>query len=102
LHEGTATFSDYALAEKYLVWIWAGTARSVAGATVLDTKFYDAGVNPGVAAVPVTAGIVELRSPAGRAVLMEPYATIFSHLMRVPEQDIEAMTLVGLGGTAPI
>ena len=37
----------------------------------------------------------EVRSPAGRAVLIEPYATIFSHLMGRSVPEIEEMLQFG-------
>jgi hypothetical protein len=92
----TAKFSTYALAEKYLVWIWATTARSYLGASVLDTRFYNMGFAPSVEAIPIKAGIFELRSPDGNAVLMEPYATIFSHLLHTSEEEIEQMVRAGI------
>jgi hypothetical protein len=36
-------------------------------------------------------GFYELRSPQGCVLLGEPYATIFSHLMRKSEEEIEQM-----------
>ena len=93
-----ARFSTYDLAEKYLVWVWASTARSVVRAPILGPKLYAQGFASGVEAIPVSEGIYELRSPEGRAVLREPYATIFSHLMPKSEEDIERMVRADLGG----
>lgn len=87
--DATAAFSSFDLAEKYLVWIWGSAARSVARLPILGRRLYGRGFDPGVEAIPVGEGSYELRSPEGRAVLMEPYATIFSHLMGTPEEDIE-------------
>lgn len=92
----TARFSSYALAEKYLVWVWASAARSALQATVLGKALYALGFDAGVEAVPLSEGVFELRSPTGRAVLTEPYATIFSHLMDQPEEQIEKMVGAGL------
>ncbi|WP_319430551.1 hypothetical protein [Mycobacterium sp. RTGN5] len=94
----TARFSTYDLAEKYLVWVWASTARSVVRAPILGPTLYAQGFASGVEAIPVSEGIYELRSPEGRAVLREPYATIFSHLMHTSEEDIERMVRADLGG----
>lgn len=89
-------FSTYALAEKYLVWIWASTARSVAGAPTLGRQFYDLGFDPEVEKTRISPGIYELRSNEGSAVLVEPYATIFSHLMAKSEDEIEQMVRAGV------
>ena len=93
----TARFSSYALAEKYLVWIWGSTARSVLRAPILGRQLYALGFDSAVEAIPISEGIYELRSPAGTAVLMEPYATIFSHLMHRPEKEIEQMLTADIG-----
>lgn len=95
-HDDTAKFSSYALAEKYLTWIWASTARGAVGAPVLGPPLYALGFEPGVETVPISEGIFELRSPDGRAVLMEPYATIFSHLMHKSEEEIEQTVRAGV------
>ena len=92
----TAKFSSYALAEKYLVWIWGSTARSVLRAPVLGQKLYAKGFASSVERTPIREGLFELRSPAGRAMLVEPYATIFSHLMGRSEEDIEQMLQAGV------
>lgn len=94
----TATFSDFALAEKYLVWIWGSTARSTVRAPILGRKLYALGFDARVDVIPVSEGIYELRSPEGVAVLMEPYATIFSHLMGKSEDEIEEMLTADVTG----
>lgn len=97
----TATFSSFALAEKYLVWMWGSTARSAVRAPILGRRLYDRGLEGTVEAIPISEGIYELRSPEGRAVLMEPYATIFSHLMGRSEEDVERMLTADLAGGLP-
>ena len=87
----TAQFSDYALAEKYLIWIWGSAARSMLRKPILGQQFYAKGFDPGVERLQLSEGVYELRSPEGRAVLAEPYATIFSHLMQKSEEDVEQM-----------
>lgn len=87
----TAKFSTFGLAEKYLVWIWGSTARSVIRAPILGQRLYAKGFDSTVERTPLTTGVYELRSPEGRAVLGEPYATIFSHLMQKSEEDVEQM-----------
>ncbi|AQA06370.1 hypothetical protein BVC93_13150 [Mycobacterium sp. MS1601] len=90
------------MAEKYLVWTWASLARSYVGATILGRPLYDAGFAAGVEKELVAPGTFELRSREGCAVLMEPYGTIFSHLIDMTEEQIEKMVLVDMGGTAPM
>lgn len=87
----TAQFSDYALAEKYLVWIWGSAARSMLRKPVLGQQLYAEGFDPSVERLELSEGVYELRSPEGRAVLIEPYATIFSQLMLKSEEDVEHM-----------
>ena len=90
-HDDTATFSTYDLAEKYLVWLWSSAARSAVGAPALGPNLYASGFAPGVTTTTISPGIYELHSPAGSAVVMEPEATIFSHLMDKSEEEIERM-----------
>lgn len=92
----TAKFTVYDLVEKYLVWIWASTARSVIGAPNLGRELYASGFAPGVEATQIRPGFFELDSPGGRAVLMEPYGTIFSHLIDKPVEQIEEMVRTGV------
>ena len=94
----TARFSAYALAEKYLIWIWSSTARSTLRAPVLGAALYQKGFAPGVETTPVSEGVYEVRSPDGRAVLPQPYATIFSHVMGLTHDEIQRMARSGLGG----
>lgn len=95
-HDDWARFSNLPLAEKYLIWMWASAARIVLRAAILGQKLYALGFDPGVEAIPISPGTVELRSAEGRAVLIEPYATIFSHLMRKSEEEIEQMLTADL------
>jgi hypothetical protein len=60
------------LAEKYLTWNWASTARSAEGLPVKDPEFYDAGFAPDVT-VQTTDG---------------DGSTIFSHVMTLPPEEI--------------
>jgi hypothetical protein len=95
----TARFSTYELAEKYLVWTWASMARSYVRAPILGPKFYSQGFASSVEAIQLgQVGLYELRSPEGQAVLSEPSATIFSHLILMPEEDIERMVRAGVVG----
>jgi hypothetical protein len=92
----TAKLSSFDLAEKYSIWIWASIARGAIGAPRLGPSFYSLGFNPDVDVTPIAEGIAELRSPSGKAVLMEPYATIFSHLMSKSLDEIEWMVRAGV------
>ncbi|CAJ1586171.1 hypothetical protein [[Mycobacterium] wendilense] len=48
-----------------------------------------------VTAGPISEGIYTLSTPEGKAVLMEPTATIFSHLMRWSLDEIEKFAKTG-------
>jgi len=98
-HDGAARLSTFDLAEKYLIWTWASTARGAVGAERLGPRLYSLGFSPEVEVVPIKEGIVELRSRAGNAILMEPNATIFSHLMMKSVDEIEQMVREGIART---
>lgn len=95
-HSDEAKFSNFELTEKYLIWTWANSARGVVGAKRLGPPLYALGYNPDIEVIPITEGVAELRSSNGEAVLLEPYATIFSHLMSKSLSDIEHMVREGL------
>ncbi|MFA4083612.1 hypothetical protein [Mycobacteroides salmoniphilum] len=83
----TASFSNFELAEKYLVWRWT---RTVTNAPELGPELYARGMNPDVVVRPTdNEWRVELESSAGTARLSEPAATIFSYLMTTPTSEIE-------------
>ncbi len=96
LHVDEARFTSFALMEKYLIWMWASAARAMLRAPLAGPKLYASGFDPEVEAIPIRTGIYELRSPEGRAVLMEPWATIFSHLMGTPLDEIERIVRSGI------
>ena len=89
LHTDTAEFSTFSLVEKFLIWDWASTARGAMRLPRLEPKLYALGMNPNITATPLKVGIYKLQSREGWAVLMEPSATIFSHLMSRPLNEIE-------------
>ena len=91
LHSDTAKFTTYALLERYLIWQWASAARNVLRLPRIGPKLYSLGHNPSVQFLPVKEGIYELCAPEGRAVLMEPGATIYSHLMSKSVAEIEQL-----------
>ncbi len=95
-HSDTAKLSTFDLAEKYLVWSWASIARGVLGARRLGPDLYARGFSPDVEVIPVSEGISELQSQSGNAILMEPYATIFSHLMSKSIDEIEDLSTADL------
>lgn len=95
-HVDEAGFTSFALMEKYLIWTWASAARMVLRAPLMGPRLYASGFDPGVEAIPISEGIYELRSPEGRAVLKEPYATIFSHLMGTSLEEIERAVRSGI------
>jgi hypothetical protein len=90
-HNDTAKLSTFELTEKYLIWNWASSARGVVGAPRLGPQLYSLGVSPDAEVNPITEGVAEVRSSNGSAILMEPYATIFSHLMGKSVDEIEQM-----------
>ena len=87
---------EFDLAEKYLVWIWGSTLEKCCARADFGPATLRVGLRPDVVSTAVSAGIYELRSPAGFAVLTEPYATIFSHLMDRSESEIEDMLRAGI------
>ena len=91
LHTGTAKFTTYALVEKYLVWQWSSTARNVQRLPRIGAKLYSLGHNSNVQFIPIKEGIYELHTSEGHAVVMEPSATIFSHLMSKSLKEIEEL-----------
>lgn len=95
-HDDEAKLSTFELAEKYLIWNWASSARGIIGAQRLGPRLYAMGYNQDVEVVPLAEGVAELRSSSGNAILVEPYATIFSHLIPKSFDDIEQMVWEGI------
>lgn len=96
LRENVAKFSTYELAEKSLIWQWSSAVRNALHLAGLGPELYARGIDSSVEAVEMSTGIYELRLGAESAVLMEPSATIFSHLMSKSVDEIEAMVKVGV------
>jgi len=71
-------------------------ARGIVGAERLGPRLYQLGYSGDVTVVPLAAGIAELNSAQGSAILMEPDATIFSHIMLRPIDEIERMVSDGI------
>jgi hypothetical protein len=95
-HDDAAKLSAFELTEKYLIWNWASSARGIIGAQRVGPRLYALGVSPDIEAIPIAEGITEVRSSSGSAILMEPYATIFSHLMSKSVDEIEQMVNAGI------
>lgn len=96
-YNGTAKFSTFDLAERYLIWRWASFTRIALGLESLGPQFYKEGYSSDVRLAPTESEWrVELKSPAGSAILSEPDSTIFSHLMSKPVDEIEQMVRDGI------
>ena len=95
-HNDAAKLSTFDLTEKYLIWTWGSSARGAVGAERLGPRLYSLGFSPEIEVLPIKEGIAELRPGAGSAVLMEPNATIFSHLMTKSVPQIEQMVREGI------
>ena len=90
-------FSRFDLVEKYLIWRWTSFTRTSLGVNSLGPQFYSQGYSDNVSLAPTqNERRVELRSPAGRAILSQPYSTIFSHLMSRSVDEIEQMVGEGI------
>ncbi len=96
LRKNVAEFSSYDLAEKFLIWQWSSAARNALRLPRLGRELYDRGMSPDVEAQEIGEGIYELRVSGQRAVLMEPSATIFSHLMSMSVDEIDGMVKSGI------
>ena len=99
LYSAVAQFSNFDLAEKYLIWSWATLIRSDLASGVLGTDLYKKGYAPSVEVNEIREGFVKIRGSAGAATLSAPSATIFSHLMTTPVDEIERLINVGIPST---
>lgn len=98
-YNDTAKFSNFDLAERFLVWRWGSTMRDVLGARIFGPELYKSGRSTDVVVLPTeNEWIFELQSAVGRARLPEPQATIFSHLMLKTVDEIEQMIKNGVAG----
>ncbi|WP_193044295.1 hypothetical protein [Mycolicibacterium baixiangningiae] len=89
-YDGTAAFSTFDLAEKFLIWRWGSTMRNVLGAPIFGPELYKLGRSTDVAVLTTeNEWIFEIQSEVGSARLPEPQATIFSHLMLKPVDELE-------------
>ncbi|WP_237165521.1 hypothetical protein [Mycolicibacterium obuense] len=101
LYPAVAQFSNFDLAEKYLIWSWATLIRSSLASGPLGTDLYKKGYAPSVEVSEIREGFVEIRGSAGAAALSAPSATIFSHLMTTPVEEIERLVNIGKPSTEP-
>ncbi|MUM24557.1 hypothetical protein FZI91_23045 [Mycobacterium sp. CBMA271] len=86
-YNNTASFSNFELAEKYLIWRWAS---NLTRAPELGPELYARGMNPDIVVEPTDSEWrFELQSSGGKACLSEPDATVFSYLMLTPTDQIE-------------
>lgn len=95
--DNTARFSNFELAEKFLIWRWNSTARTVLGVQALGPELHKRGYSAEVTLAPTdNEWKTEIKSAAGNAILGEPYSTIFSHLILKTVDDIEHMVRQGI------
>jgi hypothetical protein len=97
LHTDTAAFTSLDLVEKYLLWQWSSGARNNLRLPRIGPKLYSRGHDPHVQFSKIKEGIYELQEADCRAILAEPAATIFSHLMSKTSDEIEQIVSDGLG-----
>jgi len=91
-----ARFSNLELVEKYLIWRWSATARSTFILESLGPALYKKGFSSDVTVAPTEdEWETEIKSPAGNAILGEPYNMIFSHLMSKSMDEINEMVREG-------
>lgn len=97
-YDSTAKLSTYQLAEKYLIWRWASFTRHALRLEAFGPQLYKQGYSSDVNLMPAESEWrVELQSTAGNAILSQPDATIFSHLILKSADEIEEMVMNGVG-----
>ncbi|WP_255309394.1 hypothetical protein [Mycobacterium malmoense] len=90
-----ARFSSFNMAEKYLIWDWATTARADLASGSLGADLARQGYAPGVEVSKTESGY-EICLNNECAVLSVVNATIFSHLMSKSVEELEGMVTSGL------
>lgn len=94
---GIAKFSTFELAEKYFIWKWGSFTRTALLLESLGPQFYKRGYNKDITVAPAESEWrSKLTSSAGSAILSQPDATIFSHLMSKSLGEIHQMVREGL------
>jgi hypothetical protein len=91
-----ATFSSFDLLEKYLVWDWATHACSGLASGPLGTHLYKLGYAAGIEVSELSKGNIELCRNGESAILVVGDATIFSHIMIMPLDEL--LEIVRRGG----
>lgn len=94
--DAVAKLSSFQLAEKYLIWDWATTARSDLASGSLGADLAKQGFAPNVAVSKVETKY-EICSNDDCAVLSAVNATIFSHLIGRSVDEIEKMVTATSG-----
>lgn len=87
---GVAKLSNFELTEKYLIWDWATTARSDLASGPLGAELAKQGFAANVEVSEVDTKY-KICSNDDCAILSAVNATIFSHLMDRPVNEIEKM-----------
>jgi hypothetical protein len=90
-----AKLSSFDLTEKYLTWDWATTARSSLASGPLGADLAKLGYAAGVEVSQVEKGY-QICLNDDCAILSVVNATIFSHLMSKPVDEIEQMVTAGI------
>jgi hypothetical protein len=97
-YKATAELSTFQLAEKYLIWRWASFTRNALRLDTFGRQLYKQGYSSNVRLVPAENDWrVELQSAVGHAILPQPDAAIFSHLILKSVDEIEKMVMNGVG-----
>lgn len=95
----TGHFSTIGLAQKYLLWRWASTARTALGAKQLGANYHSLGMNAKVDGLPSpVSDFVELHLAEGIAILPNSNAAMFSHILDMPSARIVQIVSEGLPG----
>lgn len=87
-----AQFSSYSLVEKFLTWRWASLGRSAVGARQLGAELQKKGRADGVLFGPSSRPyFLELTTEEGSAIVAEAHSIVFSHVMCMTIDEIEAI-----------
>lgn len=93
---GVAKLSSFELTQKYLIWDWATAVRSDLASGPLGADLAKQGFAPNVEVSEVDTKY-KICSNGDCAILSAVNATIFSHLMAKPLDEIEKMITAGPG-----
>jgi hypothetical protein len=87
-----AKFSNFDLAEKYLLWEWVTVSHSHLASGPLGADLYQRGFAPGVEVSRLDDGRIKVCFNGDCAVLIAGDATIFSHIMKMSVSEIFGFT----------